>query len=97
MRTIGFNEVGRRQRAEVNADRLTRAEAVARVDAMLAARDAPGARIYKPLKPPPATFAPRVTRAAERDAAAYQAGTTSLEEVATHWGYDHGRPVPKYR
>lgn len=81
MRTIGFNEVGRRQRAEVNADRLTRAEAVARVDAMLAARDAPGARIYKPLKPPPATFVPRVTRAAERDAAEYNAMIRGPERV----------------
>lgn len=100
MKTIGFNEMGRRYRrgASDAGDRLTRREAAAAVTAMQKRKDKPGDRIYKPLKPPPTKFAKRVTRAAEVDAAKYNAGTTSLEEVATHWGYDQrGNAVPRYR
>lgn len=75
MKTIGFNEMGRRYHRGASdvGDRLTRREAAAAVTAMQRAKDKPGDRIYKPLKPPPTKFTPRVTRAAEVEAARYNA------------------------
>lgn len=87
---VSFNHYGGSvERKSGKADGLSRRDAGAAVTAMQRAKDEPGARRFKPLKPPPGSLPVRVSRAGAIEAARLNANRDpelhNNAEVATSY------------